>query len=282
MTVSYVAYIDESGDPGLRSVKPINPKGASEWFVLSCFLVRVENDHKSVGWIKEIKSSFYNVQNPYLHYTQLSSDQKETACRILAEKQCRFFVAMSNKRNIETYRNHNIRDGNKNWLYWWLMRLLLERVTEFCDQRTPPELRGKHKIRIVFSRRGGMKYIDFKNYLDKIERQSRVGRLVIDSGDLCWSLIDKDEIFALDHKSRAGLQLADIVAGAFYQAVENNRPANCDPRFAKLLKPRVALQSTSSNPIGYGIKTMPNLHEMKISAEQREIFEFYGYNKKGW
>jgi hypothetical protein len=282
MSVSYVAYIDESGDPGLRSVKPINPKGASEWLVLSCFLVREENDRKMVGWIKEIQSQFYNVQNPYLHYSTLSDDQKAIACKVLAQKPCRLFVVMSNKKNIETYRNRNIKDGNKNWLYWWIMRILLERVTDFCEQRTPPEMRGKNKLRIVFSRRGGMQYQDFKNYLDKIARQSRAGRLVVDEGDLRWSMIDTEEIFAYDHKARAGLQLADIGAGAFFQAVENNRPANCDPKYAQLLMPRMAKNTGAENVLGYGIKTMPCLHKMQLAGSQKEIFEMYGYNKEGW
>ena len=282
MPVSYVAYIDESGDPGLRSVKPINPNGASEWFVLSCFLVRKENDQKTLGWIKEIQSSFYNIQTPFLHYSKLSNDQKQRACEVLATKPCRYFIVMSNKKNIETYRNRNINDGNRDWLYWWLMRLLLERVTDFCERHTAPELRGQSKLKIVFSRRGGMKYIDFKKYLDKLALQSKTKRLLLDTGDLCWSVIDTEEIFALGYKDRAGLQLADIGAGAFFQSVENNRPANCDPKFAKLLMPVVAKKTDYSTPIGYGIKTMPNLSDMKLSQAQKEIFDFCGYNTKGW
>ena len=34
--------------------------------------------------------------------------------------------------------------------------------------------------------------------------------------------------------------------------------------------------------LGFGIKTMPAPHEMGLSGEQREIFEFYGYNPVGW
>ena len=49
MTVRFVAYVDESGDTGIEKIKPFDPKGASEWLVLSCFLVKVENDTKLVG-----------------------------------------------------------------------------------------------------------------------------------------------------------------------------------------------------------------------------------------
>lgn len=281
MAVRFVAYIDESGDTGLDFVKPANPAGSSEWLVISCFLVRFENDHKIVGWVKEIQSRFRNVQSPYLHYTDLIPAKKKIACSVLAEKPCRMFVTMSNKKNIEGYRNRNIQDGNKQWLYWWLTRLLLERVTHFCESQTPLERRGVDKLRVVFSRRGGMRYVDLSSYLATLRRQSSAGRLHIDHRDLCWSVIDDDEIFALGHKERAGLQFADIVAGSFYQAVERGRPADCDPTYAEILKPRIAFDK-HPNYLGYGIKTMPALSEMRLLPQQRSIFESYGYSKDGW
>jgi hypothetical protein len=69
--VSFVAYIDESGDTGLESVKPINERGASEWLVLSCFLVRAVNDAKLPEWVRGIQAKFKNVQSPHLHFSDL-------------------------------------------------------------------------------------------------------------------------------------------------------------------------------------------------------------------
>jgi len=280
-TVAYVAYIDESGDTGIEAVRPIDAGGATEWLVLACLLIRIESDPKALGWVKEIQSKFRNVQSPYLHYADLLGAKKAVACELLATKPCAMFVIMSNKKNIRGYKNPRLDSGNKAWIYWFLSRLLLENVTDFCEQRTPASERGKQKLRIIFSRRGGLKYIDFENYLRKLERQSRAGMLVLDQGDLCWSVIDYEEIFVLDHKQRAGLQLADIVSGAFFQSVERNRPADCDPTYAKLLKPRLA-SNRHHHVIGYGIKTMPLLHEMGLTKEQREIFEYYGYIGSGW
>lgn len=281
MSVEFVAYIDESGDTGLESVRPIDAVGATEWLILSCFLVRVQNDTETVGWVKEIQSKFKNVQSPYLHFADLIPAKKEIACNVLAQKPCALFTYMSNKKNIRQYRNPNLDDNNKAWIYWFLSRLMLERVTNFCERKVAPSQRGKSKLRIIFSRRGGLRYIDFSNYLRKLERQSRAGMLVLDQGDLCWSVIDHEEIYVLDHKKRAGLQLTDIVAGAFFQAVERNRPGECDPRYAKLLKPRIA-QDQYHRVLGYGIGTRPLPHEMDLLPQQREIFEFYGYEKDGW
>lgn len=77
------------------------------------------------------------------------------------------------------------------------------------------------------------------------------------------------------------MQLADIGAGAFFQALEQNRPANCNPIFAQALKPRIALDS-KGRALDYGLRTMPELRNMGLSIEQRAVFEFYGYPEKGW
>ena len=131
-------------------------------------------------------------------------------------------------------------------------------------------------------RRGGLKYTDFNDYLWRLYWQSGTGTLHIGFKDLSWSVVDFDEISVLDHKQRAGLQLTDIVAGAFFQAVEQNRAGlDCDPSYAKLLKP-VMWHGGRELILGNGIKTMPSLYDMRLNQPQRQIFEFYGYSKLGW
>lgn len=285
MVVKFVAYIDESGDTGLENVKNATlAKGASEWLVLSCFLVREEDDHKCLGWVKEILSEFKSNMT-HLHFSDLWDWKKAIACKAIATKPCRYFIVASNKRNIEDYKNAAAQRASGQagtaWLYWFLSRLLLERVTDYCEERTPPQHRDDWKLRIIFSRRGGLMYKDFDRYLWKLKWASIFGTLDLAQGDLCWSVIDFDEVRVLDHKDRAGLQLADIGAGAFFMALEQNRPANCDAQYAKLLEPRMA-KNKSGKILGYGIKTMPHLHDMGLAIEQREVFEFFGYSKTGW
>ena len=282
MRVGFVAYIDESGDTGIERVKGIRLFGAqSEWLVLSCLLVRAENDAKVPAWGREIIGQFHSHQRPDLHFTHLIPAKKVVACRMLATMPCRLFVIMSNKKNIEGYRNPNLDDKNKAWIYWFLARLLLERVTEFCESLVDPADRGQVKLRIIFARRGGLRYSDFEAYMRKLRRQSAVGTLVLGQGDLRWSVVDLEEIRVLDAPQRVGLQLADIGAGAFFQAVERNRPADCDPQYAKLLRPIVG-KDAYGNRLGFGIKTMPLPHLMNLWPRQREIFEFYGYAQEGW
>lgn len=284
MPVTFVAYIDESGDTGLEVVKkPDDPQGATEWLVLSAFVVKIEHDSKMVGWTQDVQAEFTSKRAD-LHFNKLLDFKKSLVCTALAKKDCKSFVVMSNKKNIEKYRNSRLDPSNKSWIYWFLARLLLERVTEYCENQTPQERRGTDKLRIIFSRRGGLRYIDFEEYLTKLCWQSRLGSLVLSYKDIKWSVIDWEEIRVLDHKERAGLQLADVVAGAFYQAVEQNRGGGeieCDPSHAKLLKPIIAARP-SGWTIGYGLKTMPIPAAMNLAISQRGLFEAFGFPKTGW
>ena len=228
-----------------------------------------------------MRSKFKVSHSPYIHFSDLIPAKKKITCEILAKKQCALFVVLSNKKNIRRYENAKLAGKNKDWLYWWMMRLLLERVTDFCHRHSTNEKGVQDKLRIIFSRRGGMKYIDFSNYLDKLYRQSRTDRLYIKQGDLCWSVIDFEEIFAKDHKSLAGLQLADVVAGAFYDAVERKSKRGCVADYAIALRDRVA-EDPNGEKFGYGIFTRPDVWQMGLADEQKAIFEAYGYPPDKW
>src|SRR6202000_5764 len=158
--VTFVAYIDESGDTGLDLVKkPDDPKGATEWLVLSAMVVKIEHDSKMVSWVNDVQANFTSKRSD-LHFNKLLEFKKPLVCAALAKKPCKAFVVMSNKKNIERYRNNKLDPSNKAWIYWFLARLLLERVTEHCHSKTPVAQRGKDKLRIIFSRRGGLMYQD--------------------------------------------------------------------------------------------------------------------------
>jgi hypothetical protein len=283
MPVTFVAYIDESGDTGLDLVKkPDDPRGATEWLVLSALVVKIEHDSKMVAWTKDVQSDFTSKRTD-LHFNKLLDFKKPLVCSALAKKDCKAFVVMSNKKNIEKYRNHRLDSSNKAWIYWFIARLLLERVTEYCEKQTPEERRGTDKLRIIFSRRGGLIYQDFADYLWKLYWQRDTDEMVLNYKQIAWSVIDHDEVFVFDHSKFAGLQLADIIAGAFYQAVEQNRggAVECDPSCARLLKPLVHRKGFSWY-LGVGVKPMPALHEMNLTDSQKQIFSHYGAKESDW
>ena len=51
---SYVAYIDEAGDPGLRRVKPLDHNGSSEWLILSAVVIGAPNERNVAPWRNDI------------------------------------------------------------------------------------------------------------------------------------------------------------------------------------------------------------------------------------
>lgn len=282
MAVKYVAYIDESGDTGLKGIKPKTKGGSSEWLVLGCVLLRIEQDNNVLPWVREILTKTRLHQLKALHFTNLSPGKQKFACKILAEKNVRAFVVASNKQNIENYENPNLSETKRLWYYWWMTRLLLERVTDFLKRQHPEGNQDGHKLRIIFSQRGRLdQYAELDEYLTHIYWQSRFGMLYLKDFDLDWSFIDFDEILVLPHAQRAGLQLADLIAGAFFQAVERDRPDECDPECALLFKPILA-KDKYKRFLGYGLKTMPDLHDMNLVPPQRELFERLGYNPEGW
>ena len=68
----YIAYLDEAGDFGLRSVAPIDERGASEWFVMGAAVVRKENEKNVPQWLRGIRDEAKNNQSMDLHFRKLS------------------------------------------------------------------------------------------------------------------------------------------------------------------------------------------------------------------
>ena len=62
----YIAYIDESGDFGLRNVPPVDRGGASEWMVLSAVAIRADTEPKIVDRLRLLRVAAKNAV-PFVH-----------------------------------------------------------------------------------------------------------------------------------------------------------------------------------------------------------------------
>jgi hypothetical protein len=77
------------------------------------------------------------------------------------------------------------------------------------------------------------------------------------------------------HTQNAGLQLADIVASAFFQACDTlDSPQNVEP--AKLLLPRMARERGVIADYGVVLQPTPP-KKARLTADQQIIFKHYGY-----
>lgn len=206
---------------------------------------RANRDLDAVSWRDEINALLPERTQRTLHFVKLNHGQKLAAVKVLGDKPMRIISILAHKPSIPvgTY-------VNKNQLYFYLARHLVERISWLCRDMRPRTPEGDGRVRITFSRRGGMSYLDFRNYLRKLKADT--------SGDVSihWPVIDIDSVNAKDHSQSASLQLADIAASAIATGVEQDKYGNSEARYAEHL--RKIIYCHSSNYFSYGIKFLPS------------------------
>ena len=193
------------------------------------------------------------------------------------------FSLLSNKKNM---RGHtNVRAAAKSpaltanqYFYNFCIRLILERVTDFVFHHSTV-LHGKPcNVKIIFSKRDGHSYGHTIAYHEMLKRQSRSNTTFLKKRIINWRVLDRRLMEIRSPAKDAGLQLADLVASSFYQAVDVLPPTLWNPQNAKLLAPRVAKESGYYRDYGVALQPTPP-RRANLDVKQRQIFEFYGYNK---
>lgn len=274
--VGYIAYVDEAGDDGLKKIRTKTERGASEWMVMSAVVIKAAREPEALDWAKSIIRKFDQHQLTHIHFQKLDKSKKIIACSELAGRPLRIFALLSHKRNMQGYRNLHAEKAKVNrtaWFYCWMSKLLLERVTAYCGWRSKHDYGEQRTIRFEFSDRGGVNINDIRNYYHYIGDQSRLGLLFNDTFDLDWTVVDPDEMHIFPNKQRAGLQLADIAASAFFSGLEFSDDGTTNPEFAKLLLPRIC-RDRQRKIYGFGVKMMP-VWVPNLPPGQSALREFY-------
>lgn len=265
MPHSFVAFIDESGDDGLTKFRePGGRGGASSWLVISAVVFRAVHRLDAVAWRDEISGRMPDRKSRTLHFAEMNHSQKLVASQVIANKPVRAISVVAAKRPIPTgiY-------TNKNQLYFYMTRYLIERLSWLCRDMRPRVPEGDGRCAITFSRRGGMSYEDFRQYLRGL-------KAAIDKDvRIHWPVIDIDAVQAEDHSRSASLQLADAVASSVSASVEPDRYGNIEPRYALNLLPR--MYRHRGGLISYGIKVVPKLEQLDMSDDQHAFFASCGW-----
>ncbi len=128
-------------------------------------------------------------------------------------------------------------------------------------------------MELVFAARGH-DWDHFFNYVDKLEMQSRTETLFLKGPGLHHVLLERSKWKVELAEHLAGLQCADIVASAFYQAVNSVSPSH-DVEPAKALSKIVASQNGRAH--NAGVTLFPLANQADVPAHDRAIFEHYGY-----
>lgn len=280
---SYVAYIDEAGDDGLKRIRPLDSNGSSEWLMVSGVVIKASREREVKQWVEGIQNKLWRHNARSLHFAKLSSNKKKFVCSQISELKARYFVVCSNKKNMKGYQNPLAsKIPSRNWFYCWMTRILLERITDFVAWKSQAEFGEIRKVKIEYSNRGGLSYDQMGAYFRWISYQG--DNTFLKFGKINWETIDFNLLKVYPHYERAGLQLADIVASSFFKACDRFSTGECDPSFAKILQPRMArFRDHSKNSVsGYGVKLLPSFKGASLLDEQQEVFRFYGYPRQWW
>ncbi len=264
MSHTYLAFIDESGDDGLNgNFRGLGSQGgSSKWLVISACIFRKAHSLDAVRWRDEISARMPERKSRALHFAELSHGQKLAAVQVIGTKPLRAISVLAAKEPIPSgiY-------TEKNQLYFYMTRYLLERISWLCRDHRPQAPEGDGRVAIIFSRRGGMQYDAFRDYLDRLKASA--------AGDvrIHWPVIDIPAVTAADHNSSASLQLVDAVASSFAAGVEADRYGNCELRYAETLKPIV--YHRNKNYLSYGVKVVPQLGNCGLSKQQLKMIDIW-------
>jgi hypothetical protein len=262
----FTAYIDEAGDEGFGKLAAGPVGGQSRWLMLGACLVSREHDLRLPFWRDQILARFPNRRNRDLHFRFLKHDQKVVVCQEIARLPIRACVTMSHKVTIpgspweETFKR-------KNYLYNYLIRWLLERLTTYCAR----EARDA-RLRIVFSRRASTDYAQMKNYLQFIRDGGEIVRPV---RSINWQVLNLDDLAVEDHSRWAGLPIADVITSAVFMGFEPNYYGNYEPSYVRLLKDNFI--ASHGYRLNTGIVPVPSLD--KCAADQHQLSLFMELNR---
>jgi hypothetical protein len=222
---SLSVYIDEAGDPGVKD----GLKYAAtrhEWLCLSAVVVRTSRDREMIDWIKEMRQAARSTQAGALHYHRIGKARRRAVCSVFAEKPAKAFILCSHKSNMREYVNERIGSMlTGGTFYNWCLRLLLERVTAWCETWQRRELGNIEPAQVVFARRGH-NYDHFFSYIDLLKMQRDSGTLFLKGPGLASELLIRDHWSVRPADQHAALQLADTAASAFYQAANTASPSH--------------------------------------------------------
>lgn len=289
MNYHYTLFIDEAGDDKVERLKPGTPDGNSEWLCLGGYLVRAEAESDLDRRRDEILQAIGQKTGGVLHFRNLKPASRALATQTLAStgNPARGFVVCSLKQTMLNHHNPRAAaaSGNpRDYLYNWVVRLLLERVTHYVAHHAQRNRIESPVLRIVMASRRGHHFGRFKAYIQQKINQATAGTTWLDTRDIDPSVLRYSLIDRAPASQLAGLQLADVLVSAFFQSIEQASPHHAD-KVARALRPLMAERRTAKARIrrdGEGVTFFPPLQAVHLlTPAQAAFFEHFGHDM-GW
>jgi Protein of unknown function (DUF3800) len=266
----------------LTKVRPIDDNGASEWLVISAVVMKASREADVLNWTTAIRQNLGIRQRTHLHYCVMSPTRKLSASHQIAQLPLRGFAICSNKKNMRGYTNiRAAKIPSQQWFYNCCLRLVLERVTAFCESRTMADYKERRPVKIEFSERGGHRYSQTSAYHYYLGLQQEGNKVYLQKRQPAARMLNWDLMEVHAHQNRAELQLADCVASAFYQATDCLGPGQWNVEPAKALKAIMARENGNYKNFGVALFPTP-AWKGELAPDQRHIFENYGYDFARW
>lgn len=262
MAESFIAYIDEAGDDGFKFRHPGNDGGSSRWLVLSAAVFRTKAEAELPKLRREIRGTFDKGRKPprVMHFRKLTHERRVNLVRTLGRFPMRAVSILIYKPAIQepVFRRER-------YLYSYAVRLLLERISWLCAEKNRIG-EGDGTVRLRFEHRRSTSYQELRSYLSRLRSKDP------EETRIAWEVIDIDKVEAHPKDRYFGLQVADAVAGAFFQELEANRQGWSEGRYCREIK-RVVF-GRRGNRRSYGAKVWPP--EAMAVVENEPHLRWYG------
>lgn len=287
MEYHYTLFIDEAGDDKVERLKPECAEGYSEWLCLCGYLVRRELETDLERRRDEILLAINGQPGGVLHYRNLKKWNRPKAAMKLASRTfaARGFVVCSCKKTMLNYHNERAAaasDNQRDWLYNFVTRLLLERVTRYVVSGAPRHGIENPVLRIVMASRKGHHFGQFKAYVLKLIYQATGGTTYLDTREIDASVLRYNLIDRAPASQISGLRLADTLVSAFFQSIEQASPHYADKvalHLWPLMAERKAQHSRRVNKSNEGVTFYPAIRAVHLlTQEQATFFEHFGYD----
>ena len=235
-SVGFTVYIDESGDEGFK----FGPNQSSRWFVLSAVIVPTAND-PCVALAAGIRERLNKPRLYTLHFKDLRHEHRIVVCDGI--RTCANLVTTSiliykpRLTNVATFKQ-------KDCLYFYFTRYLLERVSWWCRDNA---VDGDATADVIFEHRASITYQNLRDYLGRLRPDPNV--------TIAWEVIDPTRVRPLPKTQRAGLQVADAIAGSLTSACEVNGYGYTEDRYARMIEPVAYRRGGAA--LSYGVKFFP-------------------------
>lgn len=267
-------FVDEGGDSGLKD--GLHHHGSKyEWLVLAAYIVRTGSIEKTFSTRDHILRECRMRQASSVHYHKMKEDRRKQACDILAGHSARAAVLCSHKSNMREYVNPKLGKMPASKFYNWCTKLLLERVIDFYQNDSKIKKYELEPIDIIFSRMKTHDYEGMFSYFETSNSQHRLGKRKLNPKAWSDAIMQRRNWLVGDHEDHAGLQLADLVASAFYQGV-NSSAHNFTTKQAEALKP-IMIQGKNGLRRDAGVTLFPLDHQAPIPDQSQSLFKFYDY-----